>query len=150
MWTSLGIRLTLSRVRRSWRHDQGPACAGRAAGLRLLPATPRVADGPAGRRGFIKRSNRGTLGHQLHHGLSRKPMRNVCNTYSCRRRPAPPSQGCGMHMAAPTVSQSVPMDLTAAPRAPTDGAERAAPRAPCTIEGSQHSARNQPRVMVHM
>ena len=39
----------------------GPACPGRAVGSRRLPATPRVADGPAGRRGFIKRSNHGTF-----------------------------------------------------------------------------------------
>ena len=45
----------------AWRHDQEPACPGRAAGSRRLPATPRVADGPARRRGFIKRSNRGTF-----------------------------------------------------------------------------------------
>ena len=39
-----------------------PACPGRAAGSRRqLPPTPRVADGPARRRGFIKRSNRGTF-----------------------------------------------------------------------------------------
>ena len=36
-----------------------------------LPATPRIADGPAGRRGFIKRSNRGTFafGRARHSGI---------------------------------------------------------------------------------